>query len=230
MEEFLYWIDGKEVKGMFGCFSDVYNFVIGEVIVCVLLVILVELDVVIVSVVCVQVDWVVINLQCCVCVMMKLGQLINEYMDELVELVLCEYGKMLFDVKGDVQCGFEVIEVCMGVFVMLKGEFIDNGGFGIDFYFMCQLLGVVVGIMLFNFLVMILLWKMGLVLVLGNVMILKLFECVFLILIMLVKLVQQVGLFDGVLQVVNGDKEIVDVILDYEVVQVVGFVGLILIV
>lgn len=161
---------------------------------------------------------------------MKFGVLINENMDKLVEMVSCEYGKIILDVKGDVQCGFEVVEVCMGLLSLLKGEFIDSVGLGIDLYLMCQFLGVVVGIILFNFLVMIFLWKMVLVIVSGNVMILKLFECILLIVFFLVKLFKEVGLLDGVLQVVNGDKEVVDVLLDNEIVQVIGFVGLILIV
>lgn len=152
-------------------------------------------------------------------------ELVNDIIDELVELLLCEYGKMLVDVCGDVQCGIEVIEFCLGIFYLFKGEYIEGVGFGIDVYLLWQFLGVVVGIILFNFLVMILLWKVGLVLVCGNVFVFKLSECDLLVLVRLVELFIEVGLLVGVFQVVYGDKEVVDVILYYFDIKVVGFVG-----
>ena len=105
--------------------------------------------------------------------MMKFGALINEHMDELAELVSLEHGKTLPDAHGDIQRGLEVVEVCMGAPHLLKGEFTDNGGPGIDLYSMRQPLGVVAGIAPFNFPAMIPLWEMAPALVCGNAMILK---------------------------------------------------------
>ncbi|MDE3121364.1 MAG: CoA-acylating methylmalonate-semialdehyde dehydrogenase, partial [Paracoccaceae bacterium] len=150
---------------------------------------------------------------------------INEHMDELAQLVSVEHGKTLPDARGDVQRGLEVVEVCMGAPAMLKGEFTDNGGPGIDLYSMRQALGVVAGITPFNFPAMIPLWKMAPALACGNAMILKPSERTPSTSLRLAELLQEAGLPDGVLQVVNGDKEAVDAILDNETIQAVGFVG-----
>ena len=93
-----------------------------------------------------QPAWAATNPQRRARVMMKFGALINEHMDELAELVSLEHGKTLPDARGDVQRGLEVVEVCMGAPHLLKGEFTDNGGPGIDLYSMRQPLGVVAGI------------------------------------------------------------------------------------
>ena len=225
MEELSHWIDGKEVKGTSGRFSDVYNPATGEVIARVPLATPAELDAAIQSAAKAQVAWAATNPQRRARVMMKFGQLINENMDMLAELVSREHGKTLPDAKGDVQRGLEVIEVCMGAPAMLKGEFTDNGGPGIDLYSMRQPLGVVAGITPFNFPAMIPLWKMGPALASGHAMILKPSERVPSTSLALAKLAQEAGLPDGVLQVVNGDKEIVDAILDHDEIQAVGFVG-----
>lgn len=150
--------------------------------------------------------------------MMKFVDFLNCDMGKFVEVFSCEYGKIFFDVKGDIQCGFEVVEYCIGVFQMLKGEFIDSVGPGIDMYFLCQFLGVIGGIILFNFLVMILMWMFVFVIVCGNVFILKLFEWDFFVFLMLVELIEEVGLLKGILQVVNGDKEVVDVMFYNDIV------------
>ncbi len=225
MEELSHWIDGKEVKGTSGRFSDVMNPATGEVIARLPLATPAELDAAVRSAEKAQVAWAATNPQRRARVMMKFGQLINENMEKLAELVSREHGKTLPDARGDVQRGLEVIEVCMGAPALLKGEFTDNGGPGIDLYSMRQPLGVVAGITPFNFPAMIPLWKMGPALASGNAMILKPSERVPSTSIMLAKLAQEAGLPDGVLQVVNGDKEIVDAILDHPTVQAVGFVG-----
>ncbi|MEZ5722806.1 MAG: CoA-acylating methylmalonate-semialdehyde dehydrogenase [Paracoccaceae bacterium] len=141
------------------------------------------------------------------------------------ETVSREHGKTIPDAKGDVQRGLEVVEVCMGAPAMLKGEFTDSGGPGIDLYSMRQPLGVVAGITPFNFPAMIPLWKLAPALSAGNAMILKPSERTPSTAVMLAELLQEAGLPDGVLQVVHGDKEAVDAILDNETIQAVGFVG-----
>ena len=225
MEEVSHWIDGREVKGNSGRYAEVFNPATGEQIARVALASPAELDAAIASAARAQVGWAATNPQRRARVMMKFGQLINENMDMLAEILSREHGKTLPDARGDVQRGLEVIEVCMGAPMLLKGEFTDNAGPGIDLYSMRQPLGVVAAITPFNFPAMIPLWKMGPALSAGNAMILKPSERVPSTAIALARLAQQAGLPDGVLQVVNGDKQIVDAILDHPVIQGVGFVG-----
>jgi malonate-semialdehyde dehydrogenase (acetylating)/methylmalonate-semialdehyde dehydrogenase len=113
----------------------------------------------------------------------------------------------------------------MGAPALLKGDYTDSAGPGIDLYSMRQPLGVVAGITPFNFPAMIPLWKMAPALACGNAMILKPSERCPSTSLYLAELLKEAGLPDGVLQVVNGDKEVVDAILDNDTVQAVGFVG-----
>ncbi len=225
MQEIGHWINGKLVAGTSGRFTDVYNPATGEVQARVALATTAELDAAVAAAAAAQPVWAATNPQRRARVMMKFGDLINAHMDELAELVAREHGKTLPDARGDVQRGLEVIEVCMGAPALLKGEYTDSAGPGIDLYSMRQPLGVVAGIAPFNFPAMIPLWKMGPALVAGNAMILKPSERCPSTSIRLAQLAQEAGLPDGVLQVVNGDKEVVDAILDNETVQAVGFVG-----
>ena len=225
MQEIGHWINGKMVAGTSGRFSDVYNPATGEVQAKVALATVEELNEAVAAAAKAQLVWGATNPQRRARVMMKFGDLINQHMDELAELVSREHGKTLPDGRGDVQRGLEVIEVCMGGPALLKGEYTDSAGPGIDLYSMRQPLGVVAGITPFNFPAMIPLWKMGPALTAGNAMILKPSERCPSTSMRLAELAQEAGLPDGVLQVVNGDKEVVDAILDNETVQAVGFVG-----
>ncbi len=225
MQELTHWINGKHVKGTTGRFTDVYNPATGEVQAKVPLASVAELDAAVADAARAQVGWGATNPQRRARVMMKFAALINENMDKLAEAVSREHGKTLPDARGDVQRGLEVVEVCMGAPALLKGEYMNDGGPGIDLFSMRQPLGVVAGITPFNFPAMIPLWKMAPALASGNAMILKPSERCPSTSLLLAELLQQAGLPDGVLQVVNGDKEVVDAILDHEVIQAVGFVG-----
>ena len=225
MQELTHYIDGAHVAGGSGRFADVMNPATGEVQARVPLATTEEVDAAIARAAAAQPAWGATNPQRRARVMMKFGALINEHMDELAELVSREHGKTLPDARGDVQRGLEVVEVCMGAPSMLKGEYTDNGGPGIDLYSMRQPLGVVAGITPFNFPAMIPLWKMAPALSSGNAMILKPSERVPSTALRLAELLKEAGLPDGVLQVVHGDKGAVDAILDNETVQAVGFVG-----
>ncbi|MFW2587451.1 CoA-acylating methylmalonate-semialdehyde dehydrogenase [Sagittula sp. SSi028] len=219
------WIDGALVKSTSGQFTDVYNPATGEVQAKTPLSTVEELNDAVARAKTAQKAWGATNPQRRARVMMAFGALINKHMDELAELVAREHGKTIPDAKGDVQRGLEVVEVCMGAPHMLKGEYTDNGGPGIDLYSMRQPLGVVAGITPFNFPAMIPLWKMAPALASGNAMILKPSERVPSTSLRLAELLQEAGLPDGVLQVVNGDKTVVDAILDNEDIAAVGFVG-----
>ena len=225
MEELSHYINGAHVKGTSGQFAAVYNPATGEEQAKVPLASVEEMDQAIAKAAEAQVAWGATNPQRRARVMMAFGQLINENMDKLAETVSREHGKTLPDGRGDVQRGLEVVEVCMGAPAMLKGEFTNDGGPGIDLYSMRQPLGVVAGITPFNFPAMIPLWKMAPALSCGNAMILKPSERCPSTSLMLAELLTEAGLPDGVLQVVNGDKLAVDALLDHETIQAVGFVG-----
>jgi len=225
MQELTHYIDGARTAGTSGRFSDVYNPATGEVQARVPLATTAEVDEAVARAAEAQKAWAATNPQRRARVMMKFGALINEHMDELAELVSREHGKTLPDGRGDVQRGLEVIEVCMGAPHMLKGEFTNDGGPGIDLYSMRQPLGVVAAITPFNFPAMIPLWKLGPALSCGNAVVLKPSERCPSTALRLAELLKESGLPDGVLQVVNGDKEAVDALLDNETIQGVGFVG-----
>ncbi|WP_347138432.1 CoA-acylating methylmalonate-semialdehyde dehydrogenase [Paracoccus sp. SSK6] len=225
MKEIHHWIDGKEYKGSSSRFSDVFNPATGEVQAKLSLATKAELDHAVERAASAQVKWGATNPQRRARVMMEFVRLINRDMDKMAEVLSSEHGKTFPDAKGDIQRGLEVIEFCIGAPHLLKGEFTDSAGPGIDMYSMRQPLGVVAGITPFNFPAMIPLWKMGPALAAGNAMILKPSERDPSVPLMLAALLQEAGLPDGVLQVVNGDKDSVDAILDNPTIQAVGFVG-----
>ncbi|MDO5529036.1 MAG: CoA-acylating methylmalonate-semialdehyde dehydrogenase [Paracoccus sp. (in: a-proteobacteria)] len=225
MEELYHWIDGKEARGGSGHFVDVFNPATGEVQAKLPLASADETAAAIEGAAKAQREWGATNPQRRARVLMEFVRLLNRDMDALAEALSREHGKTLTDAKGDVQRGLEVIEFCIGAPHLLKGEYTDGAGPGIDMYSMRQPLGVVAGITPFNFPAMVPLWKIGPALACGNAMILKPSERDPSVPLMLARLLQEAGLPDGVLQVVNGDKVAVDAILDSEIVQAVGFVG-----
>ncbi len=225
MQEIGHWINGKLVAGKSGRYSDVMNPATGEVQARVALASAAEMDHAIQEAAKAQIGWAATNPQRRARVMMAFGALINRDMEKLAEMVSREHGKTLPDARGDVQRGLEVVEVCMGAPAFLKGDYTDSAGPGIDLYSMRQPLGVVAAITPFNFPAMIPLWKMAPALASGNAMILKPSERCPSTSLFLAELLKEAGLPDGVLQVVNGDKLVVDAILDNDTVQAVGFVG-----
>ncbi|HRO13713.1 MAG TPA: CoA-acylating methylmalonate-semialdehyde dehydrogenase [Paracoccus sp. (in: a-proteobacteria)] len=220
-----HWIDGKETAGKSGRTADVFNPATGEVQAKVDLASKAEVDDAIARAAQAQVKWGATNPQRRARVMMKMVDLLNRDMDKMAEVLSSEHGKTFPDAKGDIQRGLEVIEYSIGAPQLLKGEFIDGAGPGIDMYSMRQPLGVVAAITPFNFPAMIPLWKLGPALASGNAVILKPSERDPTVPNMIAALFTEAGLPDGVLQVVHGDKEAVDALLDSEIIQAVGFVG-----
>jgi malonate-semialdehyde dehydrogenase (acetylating)/methylmalonate-semialdehyde dehydrogenase len=121
-----------------------------------------------------------------------------------------EHGKTIPDAKGDIQRGVEVVEFACGIPHLLKGEYTDGAGPGIDIYSMRQALGVVAGITPFNFPAMIPMWKFAPAIACGNAFILKPSERDPVVPMRLAELMLEAGLPPGILNVVNGDKEAVD--------------------
>ncbi len=225
MQDLTHWINGHHVAGTSGNFANVYNPATGEVQSRVPLASKAELDHAVAEAAKAQVKWGATNPQRRARVMMAFVGLLNRDMNKLAEALSREHGKTIPDAKGDVQRGLEVVEFCIGAPHLLKGEFTDSAGPGIDMYSMRQPLGVVAGITPFNFPAMIPLWKMAPALACGNAFILKPSERDPSVPLMLAALLQEAGLPDGVLQVINGDKVSVDAILDNDTIQAVGFVG-----
>ena len=144
---------------------------------------------------------------------------------ELAEAISAEHGKTHEDALGEVTRGLEVVEFAVGIPSHLQGDFSANVGTGVDSFSVRQPLGVVAGITPFNFPAMIPMWKFCPAIAAGNAFILKPSERDPSVPLMLAELMTEAGLPDGILNVVNGDKESVDAILDHEVIQAVGFVG-----
>lgn len=172
-----------------------------------------------------QPAWAATNPQRRARIMMKFLDLVHAEYDSLAELLAKEHGKTIPDAKGDIQRGLEVVEFCIGAPHLMKGEFTDGAGTGIDVYSMRQALGVVAGITPFNFPAMIPLWKIAPAIACGNAFILKPSERDPGVPMRLAELFTEAGLPDGILNVVNGDKEAVDGILDDPDVKAIGFVG-----
>ncbi len=146
-------------------------------------------------------------------------------MDELARILSSEHGKVIADAKGDVQRGLEVIEYACGIPQALKGEYTVGAGPGIDVYSMRQPLGIGAGITPFNFPAMIPMWMFGMAIACGNAFILKPSERDPTVPVRLAELMKEAGLPDGILNVVHGDKEMVDAILDHPDIAAVSFVG-----
>ncbi|SFD80284.1 CoA-acylating methylmalonate-semialdehyde dehydrogenase [Roseivivax sediminis] len=225
MQDLTHFIDGTRTAGTSGRFADVFNPATGEVQARTPLASSAELDAAVRIAAAAQPAWAATNPQRRARVMMKFVHLLNENMDRLAEAISREHGKTFPDAKGDVQRGLEVVEYCIGAPELLKGEFTDAAGPGIDMYSMRQPLGVSAGITPFNFPAMIPMWMFAPALACGNAFILKPSERDPSCPLLLAELMEEAGLPKGVLQVVNGDKEAVDAILDHPGIASVGFVG-----
>jgi malonate-semialdehyde dehydrogenase (acetylating)/methylmalonate-semialdehyde dehydrogenase len=172
-----------------------------------------------------QAGWAEVNPQRRARVLFNFKQLIESHMEELAHLLSSEHGKVLADAKGDIQRGLEVIEFACGIPQALKGEYSPGAGPGIDVYSMRQPLGVVAGITPFNFPAMIPLWMFGIAIACGNAFILKPSERDPSTSVRLAELLSEAGLPPGVLNVVHGDKAMVDAILNHPQIKAVSFVG-----
>ena len=172
-----------------------------------------------------QPAWAAVNPQRRARVMFNFKALVEANMDELAHLLSSEHGKVIADSKGDIQRGLEVIEFCCGIPHVLKGEYTQGAGPGIDVYSFRQPIGIGAGITPFNFPGMIPLWMSGVAIATGNAFILKPSERDPSVPVRLAELFLEAGLPEGILQVVQGDKEMVDAILDHPDIKGVSFVG-----
>jgi malonate-semialdehyde dehydrogenase (acetylating) / methylmalonate-semialdehyde dehydrogenase len=220
-----HFIGGREVKGTSGRFSDVFQPMTGDVQAQVALASKAELRAAVENAKAAQPEWAATNPQRRVRVLMKFLELVARDNDALADLLAREHGKTIPDAKGDILRGVEVVEFAIGIPQMMKGEYTEGAGPGIDLYSMRQPLGVVAGITPFNFPAMIPMWKFAPAIACGNAFILKPSERDPGVPMKLAELMLEAGLPPGILNVVNGDKEAVDAILDDRDIAAVGFVG-----
>ena len=173
----------------------------------------------------VQPKWAATNPQKRARVMFEFKRLVEAHKQELAELLASEHGKVVDDAHGDLQRGLEVIEYACGIPQVLKGEYTPGAGPGIDIYSMRQPLGIGAGITPFNFPAMIPMWMFGMAIAAGNAFILKPSERDPSVPVRLAELLIEAGAPEGLLQVVHGDKEMVDAILDHPDIPAISFVG-----
>ena len=225
MREIGHFVGGKHVKGTSGRTGDVFQPMTGDIIAKVALASRAELRAAVENAKAAQVGWAATNPQRRARVLFKFLELISKETDSLADMLAREHGKTIADAKGDIQRGVEVVEFACGIPHLLKGEFTDGAGPSIDIYSMRQPLGVVAGITPFNFPAMIPMWKFAPAIACGNAFILKPSERDPGVPMRLAELMLEAGLPAGILNVVNGDKEAVDAILDDPDIKAIGFVG-----
>ena len=220
-----HFISGKTVEGQSGRFGDIYNPSTGEVQAQVQLATEDEMSDAVAVAVAAQQGWSATNPQRRARVLFNFKELLEANMDELAAMLSSEHGKVIADSKGDIQRGLEVIEFACGIPHLLKGEYTEGAGPGIDVFSVRQPLGVVAGITPFNFPAMIPMWMFGVAIACGNAFILKPSEKDPSVPLRLAELMTEAGLPDGVLNVVHGDKTAVDAILTHPDIKAVSFVG-----
>jgi malonate-semialdehyde dehydrogenase (acetylating)/methylmalonate-semialdehyde dehydrogenase len=220
-----HFVGGQEVQGKSGRTAEVFNPATGEVQAKVALASKAELDAAVKTAAAAFPGWANTPPLTRARIMFRFKQLCDERLDELAASITAEHGKVLSDAKGEMIRGLEVVEFAAGAPQLLKGEFSENVGTNVDSWAIRQPLGVVAGITPFNFPAMVPMWMFPIALVAGNTFILKPSERDPGTSMLIAQLLKQAGLPDGVFNVVHGDKEAVDAILENPEIQAVSFVG-----
>jgi malonate-semialdehyde dehydrogenase (acetylating)/methylmalonate-semialdehyde dehydrogenase len=220
-----HFVGGHALEGVSGRFGEVYDPNTGEVQARVAFATDAEVDAAVQVAARAQVGWAQVNPQRRARVMFAFKQLVEREMNALAEMLSCEHGKVVADSKGDIQRGLEVIEFACGIPHLLKGEYTEGAGPGVDVYSMRQPLGVCAGITPFNFPAMIPMWMFGISIAVGNSFILKPSEKDPSVPLRLAELMMEAGAPEGVLNVIQGDKTAVDALLAHPLVRAVSFVG-----
>ena len=220
-----HFIGGRQVPGEGQRFADVFDPALGRVQARVPLASAEEVNGVVAVAKKAAPDWAAQTPLSRARVLMRFRALIEKHMDDLAALICAEHGKVLSDARGSVIRGMEVVEFATGIPHLLKGEFSEQVGRGIDSYSMRQPLGVCAGITPFNFPAMVPMWMAPMAIACGNTFVLKPSErdpsCVLL----MADLLHEAGLPDGVFNVVNGDRCAVEALIDHPDIAAVSFVG-----
>ncbi|HTO82708.1 MAG TPA: CoA-acylating methylmalonate-semialdehyde dehydrogenase [Methylomirabilota bacterium] len=224
-KELTHYIHGKPVSGKSGRFSDVFNPATGELSAKLPLASRAEVDAAVQSAKKAFPGWAKTTPLSRARVMFKYKELLEKNRDKLAALIGSEHGKVLADATGEVTRGIEVVEFVCGIPHLLKGEFTENVGTNVDSFSMRQPLGVCAGITPFNFPAMVPMWMYPVAIACGNTFVLKPSERDPSAPLLVAELFREAGGPEGVLNVVNGDKEAVDAILTHPDVDAVSFVG-----
>lgn len=219
-----HWINGGEVAGT-GREQDVFNPATGEVSGRVALASVSDLEQAVDAARAALPAWRATGLTKRAAVMFKLREIVTAKSDELARIITAEHGKVVSDAAGEVVRGLENVEYCAGLMHHLKGEFSEQVSSGVDVHSVRQPVGIVACITPFNFPAMVPLWMVTTAIACGNTVILKPSERDPSAALWIAQAFKEAGLPDGVLNVVNGDKEAVDGILDHDDIKAVSFVG-----
>jgi len=225
MSEVHHYIDGKHAEGTSGRWGDVYNPATGERSRRVAFAAAGEVDRAVRAAAAAFPGWAATPPLTRARILFKFRELLGREADALARLITSEHGKVLSDAQGEVTRGIEVVEFACGIPHLLKGEFTEQVGRGIDSWSLRQPLGVCVGITPFNFPAMVPMWMFPVALACGNTFVLKPSERDPSAGIRIAELLTEAGLPPGVFNVVNGDKEAVDALLHHPQVAAVSFVG-----
>ena len=219
------WINGQAVAGASGRTAKVYNPATGQAQALVPMSNRAELDAAVAAAQAAFPDWSAQPPLRRARVLFRFREIFEQRLEEVAQLLTAEHGKVLTDARGEATRGLEVVEFATGIPHLLKGEFSEQVGSGIDSWSMRQPLGVVAGITPFNFPAMVPMWMFPIALACGNCFILKPSERDPSASILLAEMLKQAGLPDGVFNVIHGDKEAVDNILQHPGISAVSFVG-----
>ena len=225
METIQHLVAGAAWTGKSERFGDVYNPAMGKVHARVALASSTDVDYVVAVARSAQPAWGATPPAKRAQVMFAFRDLLNRHDDELAAMISKEHGKTVPDAKGELQRGIEVVEFACGIPHLLKGEYSDGVAAGVDSFSIRQPVGVVAGITPFNFPAMVPLWMYPVSLACGNAFILKPSERDPSVAVRIGELLHEAGLPEGVFNIVNGDKEAVDALLDHDGVDAISFVG-----
>jgi malonate-semialdehyde dehydrogenase (acetylating)/methylmalonate-semialdehyde dehydrogenase len=225
LREVQHWINGQTVTGTSGRFGDVYNPASGEVQAKVTLATAAEVDVAVAAAAAAFPEWSAQPPLRRARVLFRFREIFERRLDEVAALLTSEHGKVFSDARGEATRGLEIVEFATGIPQLLKGEFTEQVGSGIDSWSIRQPLGVVAGITPFNFPAMVPMWMFPIALACGNTFVLKPSERDPSASLLLAEMLKEAGLPDGVFNVVHGDKVAVDALLAHPKVQAVSFVG-----
>jgi malonate-semialdehyde dehydrogenase (acetylating)/methylmalonate-semialdehyde dehydrogenase len=220
-----HWIAGQPTAGRSGRSADVFNPATGQVSGRVALASASEVDAAVANAQAAFPQWADTPPLRRARVMFKFLELLNRHRDDLARMITAEHGKVFTDAQGEVTRGIEIVEFACGIPQLLKGGYTDQVSTGIDNWTMRQPLGVVAGITPFNFPVMVPMWMFPVAIAAGNTFILKPSPLDPSPSLMMARLLKEAGLPDGVFNVVQGDKDAVDALLEHPDVRALSFVG-----
>jgi malonate-semialdehyde dehydrogenase (acetylating)/methylmalonate-semialdehyde dehydrogenase len=220
-----HFIDGKHVSGRSARTGDVYNPASGTVSARVAFASAADVHDAVAAAAAAFPEWASTPAHVRARVLFRFRDLVERHADGLARIINAEHGKVVSDARGEVTRGLEIVEFACGIPQLLKGEFSGNVGRGVDSVALRQPLGVVAGITPFNFPTMVPMWMFPVALACGNTFVCKVSEKVPSAVMELAQLLKEAGLPDGAFNVVHGDKEAVDAILDHPTVQAISFVG-----